>query len=205
MNTMVTDPVNVLSSAILAMENQKWNFTPGQDTELDNQDRLVIGAATQRIDDHCGSVEQDLQCRSKQRKCRRMLAVTGSLLGINQAHSNPLQQSLALFFIIVTGKVYALSLMHTINSRQAMRERFKSHDLGRTSLSQFRWSQPLTLVGSSGLPALEVSGPRSAKRARVSILTQPHTKPNATAVSPGLGREVPQLRRTASSVASNYK
>ena len=70
-----------------------------------------------------------------------------------------MQQSLALFFIIVTGKVYALSLMHTINSRQAMRERFKSHDLGRTSLSQFQWSQPQTLVGSDGLSTPEVGDP----------------------------------------------
>ena len=78
---------------------------------------------------------------------------------MNQAHSNPLQQSLALFFIVVTGKVYALSLMHTINSRQAMRERLKSHDLGRTSLSQFQWSQPRTLVGSNDPITAEVSDP----------------------------------------------
>jgi hypothetical protein len=88
----------------------------------------------------------------------------GFLPEIIQAHSNPLQQSLALFFIVVTGKVYALSLMHTINSRQAMRERLKSHDLGRTSLSQFQWSQPRTLVGPNDLPTPEVCDPRWAKR-----------------------------------------
>lgn len=72
-----------------------------------------------------------------------------------------MQQGLALFFIVITGKVYALSLMHTINSRRAMRERFKSHDLGRTSLSQFQWSEPRTLVGSGDLPTPEVINPRS--------------------------------------------
>ena len=95
-----------------------------------------------------------------------MPAVMLFLPEMNQAHSNPLQQSLALFFIVVTGKVYALSLMHTINSRQAMRERLKSHDLGRTSLSQFQWSQPQTLVGSNDLPTPEVSDPRSTEKAR---------------------------------------
>ena len=77
--------------------------------------------------------------------------------GINQVHTHPMQQSLALFFIIITGKVYALSLMHTINSRRAMRERFKSHDYGRTSLSRFQWSEPLTLVSSSDPSIPEVS------------------------------------------------
>jgi hypothetical protein len=42
-----------------------------------------------------------------------------------------------------------------------MRERLKSHDLGRTSLSQFQWSQPLTLVGPYDLSTPEVSDPRS--------------------------------------------
>ena len=131
------------------MENQEWDFPPGQDTELDNEGCSIIGATTQHIYDRRGCVEQDLQRRSQQRKCRSAPAMTGSSPETNQAHSNPLQQSLALFFIVVTGKVYALSLMHTINSRQAMRERLKSHDLGRTSLSQFQWSQPRTLISSN--------------------------------------------------------
>jgi hypothetical protein len=42
------------------MENQKWDFLPGQNTELDNQDRLIVGAATQHIHDRRGSIEQDL-------------------------------------------------------------------------------------------------------------------------------------------------
>ena len=41
-----------------------------------------------------------------------------------------------------------------------MRERFKSHDYGRTSLSRFQWSEPQTLLDSNDLsipPTLEVS------------------------------------------------
>ena len=145
------------------MENQEWYFPPGQDAKLDNQGRSIVGAATQHIYDRRGSVEQDLQRRSQQRKCPGVPVMIEFLPEINQAHSNPLQQSLALFFIVVTGKVYALSLMHTINSRQAMRERLKSHDLGRTSLSQFQWSQPQprALVDPNDLTTPEVSGPRS--------------------------------------------
>lgn len=51
--------------------------------------------------------------------------------------------------------------MHTINSRRAMRERFKSHDLGRTSLSRFQWSELQTLVGSNDLSNPGVSNSRS--------------------------------------------
>jgi len=47
------------------MENQKWDFTPRQNTNLDNQDRLIISIATQHIHYHRGSVEQDLQRGSK--------------------------------------------------------------------------------------------------------------------------------------------
>jgi len=39
------------------MENQKWYFAPRQDTELDNQGRLIISAATQYIYNRRGSVE----------------------------------------------------------------------------------------------------------------------------------------------------
>ena len=92
---------------------------------------------------------------------------------INQARNNPLEQTLALFFIIITGKVYALSLMHTINSRRAMRERFKSHDLGRTSLSRFQWPEPRTLVGSNDLSTPEVSDSRSIDK------TNPHLNPHS--------------------------
>ena len=90
-----------------------------------------------------------------------MLAGIGFLPETDQAQNHRLEQTLTLFFIVITGKVYALSLMHTINSRRAMRERFKSHDFGRTSLSRFQWSEPRTLVGSNDLSTLEVSGPRS--------------------------------------------
>lgn len=90
-----------------------------------------------------------------------MLAKIGFLPETNQAPNHPLEETLALFFIIITGKVYALSLMHTINSRRAMRERFKSHDFGRTSLSRFQWPEPRTFIGSNDLSTPEVCDPHS--------------------------------------------
>ncbi|KAF9781696.1 hypothetical protein BJ322DRAFT_238941 [Thelephora terrestris] len=102
----------------------------------------------------------------------------------SSARNHPFEQTLSLFFIVITGKVYALSLMHTINSRQAMRERFKSHDHGRTSLSRFQWSEPQTLVDANNPNVPETS---------------------TNAVSSGLNQDMPPVRRTASSVTSNYK
>ena len=57
------------------MENQERDFPARQDTELDNQGRSIVGAATQYIYDRRGGVEQDLQRRSQQRKCRSMPAI----------------------------------------------------------------------------------------------------------------------------------
>jgi hypothetical protein len=59
------------------MENQKRDFVPGQDTELDNQDRFIVCPAAQHIHDCRGSVEQDLQRRSKERKYCRILTAMG--------------------------------------------------------------------------------------------------------------------------------
>ena len=43
---MVTDHMRVSSSVTLTVENSKRHIASGQNTELDNRDRLVIGAAT---------------------------------------------------------------------------------------------------------------------------------------------------------------
>jgi len=118
---------------------------------------------------------------------------------INQTRSNPLQQTLALFFIIITGKVYALSLMHTINSRRAMRERFKSHDLGRTSLSRFQWSEPRTLVDSNILPTPEVSDFRLIHR------TSPHPNSHSNAHIAEHDSGGPKVRPRVTSVAPHGK
>ena len=82
---MVTDLIHVPSSVALVVENQKWDLAPGQDPELDNQDRPIICAAAQYIDDRRGGVEQDLQRRPKQREyCSRVdrdRILTGDELG----------------------------------------------------------------------------------------------------------------------------
>ena len=118
-----------------------------------------------------------------------------------------MQQSLALFFIVITGKVYALSLMHTINSRQAMRERFKSLDHGRTSLSQFQWSDSRILIGSDDPSITDVSGltlePLERIRSSILISTAPIQPNTVTGMSSGLNQDLPRIRRTASGVTNN--
>lgn len=61
----------------------------------------------------------------------------------------PLQQgqdNLVLLFVLLTGKLYAYCLLRTLNSRTRLRERMKSHDLGRTSLGDWQWNQGETAV-----------------------------------------------------------
>lgn len=120
---------------------------------------------------------------------------------INQTRSNPLQQALALFFIIITGKVYALSLMHTINSRRAMRERFKSHDLGMTSLSRFQWSEPRTLVDPNGLL---VSTPEVSDF-RLIAKRSPHLNSHSNAHIAEHDSSGPKVRPRITSVAPHGK
>lgn len=56
---------------------------------------------------------------------------------------------LDLFFILLTGKLYTLGILRTINSRVIFRERLASADHGRTSLSDYKWDQPSSNVSSS--------------------------------------------------------
>lgn len=57
----------------------------------------------------------------------------------------PVERRLSLPFILLTGKFYILGMLRTLNSRPKLRERMKSHDLGRTSLSDWTWNQPSTI------------------------------------------------------------
>ena len=49
---------------------------------------------------------------------------------------------LDLFFALLTGKLYALGILRTLNSRTLLRERLQSIPLGRQSLSQWQWADP---------------------------------------------------------------
>jgi hypothetical protein len=56
---------------------------------------------------------------------------------------------LVVFFVLLTGKLYTLGLLRTLNSRVKLRQRMKSHDMGRTSLSDWQWEQePNSDVGN---------------------------------------------------------
>lgn len=46
---------------------------------------------------------------------------------------------LVLLFLILTGKLYTMGLLRTLNSKVNFRERFDSTDIGRTSLSDWSW------------------------------------------------------------------
>ncbi|PIL37324.1 hypothetical protein GSI_01017 [Ganoderma sinense ZZ0214-1] len=49
---------------------------------------------------------------------------------------------LDLFFALLTGKLYALGILRTLNSRTLLRERLQSIPLGRQSLSRWEWAEP---------------------------------------------------------------
>lgn len=54
--------------------------------------------------------------------------------------SNPSPLHLDLFFAVLTGKVYTLGLLRTLNSRTKFRERLDSSAPGRRSLSGYQWA-----------------------------------------------------------------
>ena len=49
---------------------------------------------------------------------------------------------LDLFFALLTGKLYTLGILRTLNSRTILRERLQSIPLGRQSLSRWEWAEP---------------------------------------------------------------
>ncbi|KAI0774457.1 hypothetical protein C8Q74DRAFT_836706 [Fomes fomentarius] len=55
--------------------------------------------------------------------------------------SNPSPLHLDLFFAVLTGKVYTLGLLRTLNSRTKFRERLNSSAPGRRSLSGYQWAE----------------------------------------------------------------
>ncbi|KDQ64376.1 hypothetical protein JAAARDRAFT_201722 [Jaapia argillacea MUCL 33604] len=58
---------------------------------------------------------------------------------------------LVLLFVLMTGKLYNIGLMRTLNARQDLRSRMHSTDLGRTTLSAWQWDQERT----SGLSSMK--------------------------------------------------
>ena len=54
-----------------------------------------------------------------------------------------------LFFSLLTGKLYTLGILRTLNLRASFRASMASHDLGgRQSLGDFDWNSASTRVGS---------------------------------------------------------
>jgi hypothetical protein len=77
----------------------------------------------------------------------------------HSAHKYKSLQSIEVFFVLITGKFYALGILRTINSRTKWRERMKSHDIGRVSLSDWQWEQQIT-TPPSGPIGIELASSR---------------------------------------------
>ncbi|KAH7930684.1 hypothetical protein BV22DRAFT_46868 [Leucogyrophana mollusca] len=85
--------------------------------------------------------------------------------------SNPSSNRLVLLFLLMTGKLYTISLLRTLNARAKLHARIKSHDLGRTSLRNWQWDH--------GAPdALSNLPMRST-----SFITDPATQTNSVGAS----------------------
>ena len=76
------------------------------------------------------------------------------LLNTETAHRRRIAQlttvrHMDLFFSLLTGKLYTLGILRTLNLRTRFRDNMASHDLGgRQSLSTFDWNTASTRVGS---------------------------------------------------------
>ena len=72
------------------------------------------------------------------------MIISGTMFSVrdaNETESSVIARSrLDLFFAILAGKLYALGLLRTLNSRTKFRERLNSTSLGRRSLSGWQWT-----------------------------------------------------------------
>nr|VWO95464.1 N/A [Ganoderma boninense] len=70
-------------------------------------------------------------------------AIIFSIGGVEGTGDSIIARShLDLFFAILTGKLYTIGILRTLNSRTLLRERLQSIPLGRQSLSRWEWAQP---------------------------------------------------------------
>ncbi|GLB33890.1 hypothetical protein LshimejAT787_0107740 [Lyophyllum shimeji] len=70
------------------------------------------------------------------------LASVCMVVAVGLYHASPhLQDHLILFFVLLTGKLYAIGMLHTLNSRAKLRRRMESQDLGRISLGNWQWDK----------------------------------------------------------------
>ncbi|TDL29233.1 hypothetical protein BD410DRAFT_9919 [Rickenella mellea] len=60
------------------------------------------------------------------------------------------EYGLILFFIIITGKLYLLGLLRSLNSRSQLRQRLCSADMGRQSLGNWTFNHGTSRSGSHG-------------------------------------------------------
>ncbi|KZP03371.1 hypothetical protein FIBSPDRAFT_905071 [Athelia psychrophila] len=63
-----------------------------------------------------------------------------SLFGSNRNEDGAINQ-IPYFFFVMTGKLYTVGFLRTLNVRTKLRERLHSQDLGRVSLGNWTWDQ----------------------------------------------------------------
>ena len=72
------------------------------------------------------------------------MIISGTMFSVRDANETEgsviARSHLDLFFAILAGKLYALGLLRTLNSRTKFRERLNSTSLGRRSLSGWQWA-----------------------------------------------------------------
>ncbi|KAF8238755.1 hypothetical protein L208DRAFT_1354514 [Tricholoma matsutake] len=91
-----------------------------------------------------GVVELDLtlKCIIRITVESAVLPCTCMIVAVGLYHASPhMKDHLVLFFVLLTGKLYAIGMLYTLNSRVMLRERMRSNDFGRTSLGTWQWDQ----------------------------------------------------------------
>lgn len=78
------------------------------------------------------------------------------------------EDNVVLLLVLVTGKLYTLVLLRTLNSRNELRQRFRSHSLGRNSLGNWQWDKSgkstTTSTLDPAMPGERVSDVRTGSR-----------------------------------------
>lgn len=82
------------------------------------------------------------------------------IVAVGLYHASPhLQDHLILFFVLLTGKLYAIGMLHTLNSRAKLRQEMESHDPGRMALSDWKWDKARVPDSLPSRPALPTEPP----------------------------------------------
>ncbi|KAG6911174.1 hypothetical protein DXG01_003041 [Tephrocybe rancida] len=87
------------------------------------------------------------------------------IIAVGLYHASPhLQDHLILFFVLLTGKLYAIGMFCTLNSRIKLRQEINTNALGRICLEEWQW-ETAKKPGSFSTTDGELPGPSEPPRA----------------------------------------